>query len=181
MAILSSLVLLTSARQSAFQAGPNPMLMQHPTINRTTIVFEYAGDLWSVPREGGDAKRLTSSPGIETSPYFSPDGSTIAFTGQYHGNSDVFTIPVEGGIPKRLTYHPAAKIVMGWTPDGKNILFSSTMMSNTEFQSNSRSRWGQWHRSRLTGKGLLMYPVSSGRMLGSDIVAVRRTQFGLAK
>ena len=132
MAILSSLVLLTSARQSAFDAGPNPILMQHPTINRTTIVFEYAGDLWSVPRTGGDAKRLTSSPGVESYPYFSPDGSNIAFTGHYHGNADVFTVPVEGGVPKRLTYHPAQKNVMGWSPDGKNVLFASTMLSYTD-------------------------------------------------
>ena len=132
MLALSSLLFLSSTHQSGFDPGPNPMLMQHPTINRTTIVFEYAGDLWSVPRSGGDATRLTSAPGIEGNPYFSPDGQTIAFTGQYHGNADVFTVPIEGGVPKRLTYHPAPKAVIGWTPDGKDVLFSSTMMSNTD-------------------------------------------------
>lgn len=132
MSFLPVLVALSSARQSAFDPGPNPMLMQHPTVNATTIVFSYAGDLWSVPRTGGDAKRLTSAPGIENDPYFSPDGSTVAFTAQYNGNYDVFTVPAEGGIPKRLTYHPARKLVQGWTPDGKSIIFASTMFSNTD-------------------------------------------------
>lgn len=130
MIALSSLALLAISRQSGFDPGPNPLLMQHPTINRTKIVFEYAGDLWSVPRSGGEATRLTSSPGIEANPYFSPDGRTIAFTGQYHGNADVFTVPADGGVPKRLTYHPSGKNVIGWTPDGKSIIFASAMQSN---------------------------------------------------
>ncbi|HUE23938.1 MAG TPA: PDZ domain-containing protein [Bryobacteraceae bacterium] len=105
------------------------MLLQKPALSRTQIVFVYAGDLWTVPRDGGDAKRLTSGAGIETNPAFSPDGSQIAFTGEYDGNVDVFVIPAEGGVPKRLTWHPAADITLGWTPDGKRILFSSTRTS----------------------------------------------------
>ncbi|MBI1333656.1 MAG: protease [Armatimonadetes bacterium] len=132
MTPLPFFALLAAGRQSAFDPGPNPLLMQHPTMNATTIVFSFAGDLWSVPRTGGDAKRLTSAPGIETYPYFSPDGSTIAFTGQYNGNTDVFTVPVEGGVPKRLTYHPGGEQVQGWTPDGKSIIFASNMLSNTD-------------------------------------------------
>src|SRR5690348_3183749 len=85
-----------------------PLLLRHPTINRTHIVFAYANDLWSVPRGGGDAVRLTTGVGVETDPIFSPDGSQIAFTGEYDGNVDVFVIPAAGGVPKRLTYHPAA-------------------------------------------------------------------------
>ncbi|MEI7576699.1 MAG: PDZ domain-containing protein [Armatimonadota bacterium] len=129
--LLLTTLLIAAVQNSEFDPGPNPRLMQHPTINRTTVVFEYAGDLWSVPRTGGDAKRLTSSPGLESNPSFSPDGETIAFTGQYHGNFDVYTVPASGGIPKRLTYHPARKLVMGWTPDGKSVMFASTMFSNT--------------------------------------------------
>src|SRR5258707_5820437 len=81
-------------------------LLRSPTMNRTHIVFSYAGDLWSVPREGGSAQRLTSAAGIEINPIFSPDGTTIAFTGEYDGNVDVFVMPAVGGEPQRLTYHP---------------------------------------------------------------------------
>src|SRR5215470_9725483 len=83
------------------------LLLRKPALSRTQIVFSYAGDLWSVPREGGEAKRLTTAPGIETDPVFSPDGSLIAFAGEYDGNIDVFVIPAAGGVPKRLTYHPS--------------------------------------------------------------------------
>src|ERR1700733_4809886 len=80
-----------------------PLLLQKPTVSRTHIVFSYAGDLWSVPRDGGEAVRLTVGPGLETDPIFSPDGSLIAFQGEYEGNQDVYVIAAAGGTPKRLT------------------------------------------------------------------------------
>ncbi|NOT60465.1 MAG: protease, partial [Acidobacteria bacterium] len=101
-------------------------LFQKPTVNQTHIVFNYAGDLWTVARAGGDAKRLTSGVGNETDPYFSPDGTQIAFTGAYDGNTDVFVVPASGGVPKRLTYHPGPDAVAGWTNDGKQVLFNSS-------------------------------------------------------
>jgi tricorn protease len=119
--------LIAALSPACFAAG-NPeshLLAQNPTLSRTHIVFAYAGDLWSVPREGGDARRLTAGVGVEDNPVFSPDGSMIAFTGNYDGNTDVFVMPATGGVPKRLTWHPAEDFVLGWTPDGKRILFSS--------------------------------------------------------
>jgi len=111
-----------------------PLLLQQPTLSETRIVFVFAGDLWSMPRAGGDAHRLTTSPGLESNPAFSPDGSMIAFTGEYDGNVDVFVIPAAGGIPKRLTWHPAPDTVHGWTPDGKRILFASNRESYASFR-----------------------------------------------
>jgi tricorn protease len=106
-----------------------PFLYQKPTLNRTHVVFEFANDLWSVPREGGEARRLTADTGRETEPVFSPDGTQVAFTGEYDGNTDVFLIPAGGGVPKRLTYHPAIDRVVGWTPDSKRVIFRSFMLS----------------------------------------------------
>jgi len=108
-------------------------LVQKPTMNRTDIVFSYGGDLWRVSREGGNATRLTAGTGFETEAFFSPDGKTIAFTGEYDGNVDVFTMPAIGGVPKRLTYHPAADRVAGWTPDGKRILFRSSREAHSRY------------------------------------------------
>ncbi len=122
------LVLIAIVFVSTFlEAAPSdpPLLLRFPTVNKTQIVFNYGGDLWIVSRDGGNARRLTSGVGQETLPYFSPDGSLIAFTGEYDGNLDVYVIPAEGGVPRRLTYHPAEEYVAGWTPDGKKILFNS--------------------------------------------------------
>jgi tricorn protease len=115
------------------QSDPT-LLLRFPTVSKTQIVFNYAGDLWSVSRDGGEAHRLTSGIGFEGLARFSPDGSMIAFTGEYDGNRDVFVIPAAGGIPKRLTFHPAEEYVAGWTPDGKNILFNSWGNSFIHFE-----------------------------------------------
>jgi tricorn protease len=96
-----------------------------PAISACHIAFVYADDLWVCDLDGGNARRLTSDPGVESNPAFSPDGRTLAFTGQYDGNTDVYTIPVDGGVPTRLTWHPAPDLVRGWTPDGRSILFDS--------------------------------------------------------
>src|SRR5581483_1081852 len=103
----------------------HPLLFRNPAVSQAQIVFEYANDLWIVSREGGEARRLTSGIGREFNPHFSPDGTQIAFSGEYDGNIDVFVIPASGGVPRRLTYHPGPDIAVGWTPDGKRILFNS--------------------------------------------------------
>ena len=115
------------------RAATKPHIFQHPALSKDLIAFGYAGDLWTVPRAGGVARRLTTGVGIETDPVFSPDGSSIAFTGDYDGNTDVFTIPAEGGVPFRVTYHPAADFAVAWTPDGKNIVFRSTRISQSRY------------------------------------------------
>ncbi|HKQ76048.1 MAG TPA: PDZ domain-containing protein [Blastocatellia bacterium] len=117
----------------SFAQTETPTLLQKPAINDAQIVFVYAGDLWTVPREGGDAKRLTTGVGTETNPIFSPDGRTIAFTGEYDGNTDIYIVPATGGVPKRLTYHPGGDIVCGWTNDGKRVLFASGRNSHSGF------------------------------------------------
>jgi tricorn protease len=100
-------------------------LMSQPAISERHIAFIYAEDLWIANHDGSQPKRLTVDEGIESDPFFSPDGRSIAFSAQYDGNTDVFIIPVEGGIPKRLTWHPGEDVVRGFSPDGTNILFAS--------------------------------------------------------
>jgi len=127
------LFLVTILVPTTSNAADKPHIYQRPALSKNLIALGYAGDLWTVPREGGRATRLTTGVGIETAPVFSPDGSTLAFTGEYDGNTDVFTIPATGGIPYRVTYHPAADFAVGWTPDGKQILFRSSRQSTSRY------------------------------------------------
>ena len=106
-------------------------MMTDPTVSSGYIAFVYANDLWRAGLDGTNVTRLTSNEGVEFAPAFSPDGKTLAFTGQYDGNLDVFTMPSEGGVPTRMTWHPAGDYVRGFTPDGKSILFSSDRESFT--------------------------------------------------
>ncbi len=103
-----------------------PLLLQYPTVSRTHVAFALANDLWIVPREGGDARRLTTGATLATHPVFSPDGSQIAFSGEYEGNLDVYVVPAAGGQPRRLTFHPGPDAAVGWTPDGTRVVFSSS-------------------------------------------------------
>jgi len=110
-------------------------LLRFPATNGTDVVFTYAGDLYSAPLSGGEARRLTSHKGIEIFPKFSPDGKNVAFTGQYDGNTEVYLIPADGGEPKRLTFTSTNSrddlgdrmgpnnIVVAWTPDGSEIVY----------------------------------------------------------
>jgi tricorn protease len=123
---------VASVRAGA-QAPATPLLLQRPTVSRTQIAFSYGGDIWTVPRAGGAATRLTAAEGNATDPSFSPDGSLIAFTGDYDGNADVYVVAASGGVPHRLTYHPAPDDVVGWTPDGSRILFRSTRNSFSRY------------------------------------------------
>ncbi len=127
-------VLVPSLLPTAAAQSDPLLLLRFPTVSKTQIVFNYAGDLWTVSRDGGDAHRLTSDVGAEILPYFSPDGSMIAFSGEYDGNRDVFIIPAAGGVPRRLTYHPAEEYVTGWTPDGKKVVFNSWGSSFMHFE-----------------------------------------------
>jgi tricorn protease len=131
---LARLFLIVGLLVSALGAhAAGPLLMQKPTLSKTHIAFAYAGDLWLVAREGGEARLLTSGDGTKSDPVFSPDGSMIAFSGDYDGNVDVYVMPSDGGVPRRLTHHPAVDEVVGWAPDGKSVLFRSTRNSYSRF------------------------------------------------
>lgn len=129
------LSLLAAAAVPACLSAEEARLLRFPATNGSEIVFSYAGDLYKVSINGGEAQRLTSYTGYEMFARFSPDGKTIAFTGDYDGNTEVYTIPVEGGEPLRLTYTATNSrddlgdrmgpnnIVMTWTRDGSRIVY----------------------------------------------------------
>src|SRR5262249_5722868 len=100
-----------------------PRIMGSPTMSKTQIAFQYVGEIWTVPREGGTARRLVSGQLMNGRPLFSPDGTKLAFVGTYDGNPDVYVVDAAGGEPRRLTYHPSADVPVAWTPDGTKILF----------------------------------------------------------
>jgi tricorn protease len=112
----------------------DPLLLQSPTVSKTQIAFAYGGDIWIVDRSGGDARRLVTGTGLESGPLFSPDGTLVAYTGDYDGNQDVYVVAAAGGEPRRLTFHPGTDVAVGWTPDGKQILIRSARSSYSRFE-----------------------------------------------
>jgi Uncharacterized protein related to the periplasmic component of the Tol biopolymer transport system len=142
-------------------------LLRFPSVGGNEIAFTYAGDLYTVPLTGGVARRITSDIGFEMFSRFSPDGKTIAFTGQYDGNTEVFTIPADGGSPSRVTYTATLNrddvsdrmgpnnIVMGWTPDGKSIVYRSRNCSFNDFK-------GQLYTVSVTGGPSQQLPLPEG-------------------
>lgn len=129
LTVLRSLLFLfiVSLQLQSFVHAQGTRLLRQPSASKDHIAFVHGDDLWITSINGGDARRLTSAMGTETSPKISPDGNWVAFTGQYDGNTDVYTVPVQGGIPTRLTWHPGVDLVQGWSPDSKKIIFTSAM------------------------------------------------------
>ncbi len=129
-----TLILAFLASVAFAQEQPLTRLLRQPSIHGDRIAFVYAGDLWTVDAKGGDTRRLTSDEGLELFPHFSPDGTQIAFTGDYSGSRQVFVISSEGGQPRQLTFYndvgqlpPRGGVdnrVLDWSPDGKQILFN---------------------------------------------------------
>ncbi len=129
---LFTLVLLFQVMTS-LTAFCGKQLMRFPDIYKNQIVFVSGEDIWTVNANGGDAARLTLHDGQERYPRFSPDGSMIAFTGEYDGNTDIYVMNNKGGDIKRLTYHPGADEVIGWHPAKNKIIFSSGRHSTSRY------------------------------------------------
>jgi tricorn protease len=113
-------------------AAIDARLMRQPAVSATQIAFVYAGDIWVAPKAGGLAQRLSTPAGEESFPRFSPDGTLIAFTGNYDGNGDLYVMSTGGGLPKRITHHPMTDRMLNWYPDGKAILYASPMASGSQ-------------------------------------------------
>ena len=124
LCLVTSLTAILRADQQ-----PHAGMLRFPDVSKDKIVFVYANDLWTVPREGGMATPLASPPGAERFPKFSPDGSQIAFIGNYDGNQDLYVMPTIGGVATRVTYHPDTEVLCDWTPDGKELLFYSNRLA----------------------------------------------------
>jgi len=151
-------------------------LFRYPDVSENQIVFSYANDLWLVPREGGEAIKISSPPGVESNPKFSPDGKSIAFTGNYDGNKDAYALSVTGGVPIRLTEHGYTDRVVDWTPDGKNILFASNRESG-------KARFNQFYTVPASGGATTKLPLAYAEFGsyspdGSQMALTFRTQAG---
>ena len=151
--LLSALLFLLTPAVAL--AGLDASMMRMPDVSDTQIAFVYAGDIWVAPKEGGMAQRLSTPAGQEALPRFSPDGSSIAFTGNYDGNQDVYTVATGGGVPTRLTHHPAPDRTLDWAPDGRSVLFASLMESG-------RTRFNQLYRVDRDGGLPAKLPVPYG-------------------
>ena len=155
-AMVAVLIAMTLAARPILATG-EARLLRHPTVMGDRVAFVYAGDIWTVPVTGGQARRVTSfQEGLELFPKISPDGAWIAFSGEYAGTRQVYRVPYEGGVPERLTFYPDVGvmpprggydyIVMDWTPDGGRILVRA-----------NRTPYG-----RRVGRYFLVDPASEG-------------------
>lgn len=113
------------------EAQINAKLMRYLDVSETLITFVYGGDLWIMPKAGGQAVQITHSPGEESFPKFSPDGKEIAYSASYNGNVDVYVMPANGGVPTRVTYASYPDRMIEWHPDGKRLLIGSRRETGT--------------------------------------------------
>lgn len=167
-----SAALLAAAAVTAPEAGSSRVL-RFPDICGDAVTFVQAGDIYRVSAAGGVAQRLTSHPGNELYPKFSPDCRSIAFSAEYDGTRQVYVIPAEGGLPRQLTWYndvgpmpPRGGTdyrVLDWSPDGKHVLLRANRVPYDE-------RSGRLYQVPADG-GLetpLPMPESGGGMFSPD-------------
>ena len=130
---VSSIILTTLFLVGTAQGADSPLLLRNPSLSRDKIAFLYANDVWIAAREGGEARRLTSVNSVVDGPYYSPDGTQIAYSTSEHGVTDVYVVNADGGVPRRLTWEPTGNYASGWTADGKSVMFASMHASYSDF------------------------------------------------
>ena len=123
--VMRSFVFLVCLAAHVGVSAQGTRLLRQPNLGISQLAFVYGGDIWVVDKNGGEARRITSTAAVESDPHFSPDNRWIAFTSNRSGVAEVYIVPTEGGIPTRLTWYPAGSSARGWTPDGKNIIYTS--------------------------------------------------------
>ncbi|HSR42741.1 MAG TPA: hypothetical protein VLL48_11230, partial [Longimicrobiales bacterium] len=153
--LLALALLLVGLAPAAAQVDAR--LMREPDVSETRITFVYGNDVWVVAKEGGTAHRLSSPAGPEGFPRFSPDGATIAFSGNYDGNVDVYTIPASGGVPARVTHHPETDRMVDWYPDGEALFWATERTSGT-------GRVSEFYRAAPAGGPAEKLPVAYGEI-----------------
>jgi tricorn protease len=132
-------------------------LMRNADVSDKQIAFVYGGDIWIMPKDGGTAHQLTSSPGEESWPRFSPDGTELAFSASYNGNTDLFVMPSGGGMPTRVTYSSFDDRMVEWHPDGQRLLFASKKESG-------RQSYSQFYLVDKTGGMPEKLPIPYGEL-----------------
>ena len=130
---LLAMACLTSAGVSLAEDDA-PLWLRHPAVSPDgqTVVFDFRGDLYTMPATGGLATPLTIHEAHDKTPLWSPDGKWVAFASDRYGNWDVFLVPAGGGQVKRLTFHSGADTPCSFTPDGKQVLFTATRLDGVK-------------------------------------------------
>lgn len=125
LAALAALAALFAGSPSSSAQADGTRLLRMPDVGARQLVFTHGGDVWIVDRDGGEARRLTATPAVESDPHLSPDGTQVAFTSNRAGRPAVWVLPAAGGMARRLTWYPSTDRVRGWSPDGTRVLYSS--------------------------------------------------------
>jgi len=146
--LLFGLIMLAQSKDPIFR---------YPDVSQSHIVFSFAGDLWLVEKNGGVAVKLSSPPGFETWARFSPDGQTVAFTGNYDGQSNIYTISIQGGLPQQVTFHGMQERVVDWFPDGKHLLYASSKNSG-------KQRFSEFYKVSSSGGLSEKLPIAHAEM-----------------
>ena len=133
-------LLLASALATPTMAA----LPRYPQPYGDRIVFVADGNIWSVPRSGGTAMRMTSGPGQDMMPRVSPDGRWIAYTEAGKAGTDIWVIPAGGGAARRLTWHPAVEAGTGGRHGPDNMVVTWTPDSGAVVYLTKRNQWNSW-------------------------------------
>src|SRR5688500_15007180 len=125
---------LKSSRTVKFTTDEGTWMSVDVSPNGQSIVFDLAGDVYTLPLDGGKATRISEGMGFDVQPRWSPDGAKIVFVSDRDGSDDVWVMDADGKNPKQVTRSDRTQFVAPeWTPDGKYIVVArnSALFSKT--------------------------------------------------
>ena len=153
-------------RTISFETSEGTQMNVDVSPDGETILFDLLGDLYTVPRAGGTATRLTSGMALDLQPVFSPDGSRILFVSDRSGNENLWMIDADGSDPRPVTTDRGDFSFDDpeWSPDGEYLL---VRRSDGGTPNTGRQPW-LVHVSGGRGMGLAEEAEGNGFRWGPD-------------
>ncbi len=126
---------LKAERKLAFDTDEGTWVSLDVSPDGKTIVFELAGEIYTIPIAGGDARGISTGMAFDSQPRYSPDGSQVAFLSDRDGADNVWIMKSDGTGAKQLTKEKQASFASpGWTEDGQSVIVSRNVPGLRTFE-----------------------------------------------
>jgi Tol biopolymer transport system component len=126
---------LEATRRIEFETDEATWLSLDVSPDGETLMLEIAGDIYTLPIAGGEAKAVLTGPAFESQPRFSPDGKRVAFLSDRTGAENLWIAKPDGSEAKKLSDEKDAEFASpAWSADGRYVIVSKTNWGQATYE-----------------------------------------------